>query len=161
MVAVTNRVRPHFIPDEPTAEERQRFVTDAVTRAMSAVVGLLDHADPKVVLKAAGMLLDLEKTRIRHGRAVLEPTPAPPVVEPQPVVEAEAEVEPEEKPFPTPETHPELFYMRDEPWMHDGQPVGQHWRGPCFKPQIPAEEEWDKLPRGKPIPDFARDRDDV
>jgi hypothetical protein len=161
MAAVTNRLRQHFAPDEPTpeptAEERQRFVAEAVARAMSAAVRLLDHDDPKVVLKAAAMLLDLEKTRLRHGRAVLEPTlPTPP---PAPVAEAEPEPEPPKaEPFPTPETHPERFYMRDEPWMHD-MPVGGAWRRPCFIPQIPPDDEWDNYPKPPPFAGFTREPD--
>ena len=68
-----NRIIRHLdAPPAPPADTRGRyeFVSDAVLRAVAAVSRLLDDDDPAVVLKAAKMILDVEKTRMRHGREV-------------------------------------------------------------------------------------------
>jgi len=68
-----NRIIRHLdAPPAPPADTRGRyeFVSDAVLRAVAAVTRLLDDDDPAVVLKAAKMILDVEKTRMRHGREV-------------------------------------------------------------------------------------------
>jgi len=68
-----NRIARHLdAPPAPPADTRGRyeFVSDAVLRAVAAVTRLLDDDDPAVVLKAAKMILDVEKTRMRHGREV-------------------------------------------------------------------------------------------
>ena len=69
-----NRVSPYLdspkpqpvLPTDPAA--RQAILGDAVLRTIIALQGLLASDDPVVVLKAAGMILDLEKTSIgcRH-----------------------------------------------------------------------------------------------
>jgi len=68
-----NRIAKHLdTPPAPPADTRGRyeFVSEAVLRAVAAVTRLLDDDDPAVVLKAAKMILDVEKTRMRHGREV-------------------------------------------------------------------------------------------
>ena len=70
---LVNRIAKHLdTPPAPPADTRGRyeFVSDAVLRAVAAVTRLLDDDDPAVVLKAAKMILDVEKTRMRHGREV-------------------------------------------------------------------------------------------
>jgi len=71
-----NRIARHLEPSlspPPPADPRGRhdFLSDAILRAVAAVTKLLDHDDPAVVLKAAKMILDVEKTRMRHGRRLL------------------------------------------------------------------------------------------
>jgi len=73
MIATRNRIARHLdAPPAPPTDTRGRyeFVSDAVLRAVAAVTRLLDDDDPAVVLKAAKMILDVEKTRMRHGREV-------------------------------------------------------------------------------------------
>jgi hypothetical protein len=81
-----NRVSPYL--NDPPA--RQEVLGDAVIAAVVALQGLLRHDDPAVVLKSAAMILDLERTRLRHDRPIsgTEPTtrPAPPV-EPETTIE--------------------------------------------------------------------------
>jgi len=70
---LVNRIARHLdAPPAPPTDTRGRyeFVSDAVLRAVAAVTRLLDDDDPAVVLKAAKMILDVEKTRMRHGREV-------------------------------------------------------------------------------------------
>ena len=70
---LVNRITKHLdTPPAPPADTRGRyeFVSDAVLRAVAAVTRLLDDDDPAIVLKAAKMILDVEKTRMRHGREV-------------------------------------------------------------------------------------------
>ena len=73
MITTRNRIARHLdAPPAPPTDTRGRyeFVSDAVLRAVAAVTRLLDDDDPAVVLKAAKMILDVEKTRMRHGREV-------------------------------------------------------------------------------------------
>lgn len=85
MVATRNRIARHLnTPPVPPPKEdykgRYEFVSDAVLRAVAAVTRLLGDDDPAVVLKAAKMILDVEKTRMRHGRDV-HGAPSPESVE--------------------------------------------------------------------------------
>jgi hypothetical protein len=53
-------------------------MADAVMASVLALQGLLTNTNPNVVVKAAGMILDLDKTQMRHGRPVCgtdHPTP--------------------------------------------------------------------------------------
>jgi hypothetical protein len=45
----------------------QAVYSNAIFAAIQAVQQLFTHDDPQVVLKAASMILDLEKTRLRHA----------------------------------------------------------------------------------------------
>ncbi len=54
-----------------TPESREALLTDAVFAAVAALQGLLAHEDPRVVMRAAEMILSLETTRQRHGRPVI------------------------------------------------------------------------------------------
>ncbi len=94
MVATTsaNRVAPYLsepkktLPPLPaTPEARQALLSDAVFAAVLALQAQLTHHDPAVVQKAAGMILDFEKTRLRHGRPVAGTAPPSPL-EPLPPV---------------------------------------------------------------------------
>lgn len=58
------------IPPREDLKGRYQFVSDAVLKAIAATTKLLDNDDPAVVLKAAKMILDLDKTRMRHGEQV-------------------------------------------------------------------------------------------
>jgi len=69
--ATRNRLDPHPVPPPDDVTGRHDFLSDAILRAVAATARLLGDDDPAVVLKAAKMLLDLEKTRMRHGRRVL------------------------------------------------------------------------------------------
>ncbi|MEO2091582.1 MAG: hypothetical protein ABGY75_19170, partial [Gemmataceae bacterium] len=79
MTATTspNRIAPYLsepadvLPPPATPEDREAVLTDAVFAAIAALQGLLTHSDPKVVMKAAEMILNLETTRQRHGRPVI------------------------------------------------------------------------------------------
>ncbi len=75
---IPNRVAPYLnepkksLPPMPaTREGREAVLTDAVFAAIAALQGLLTHHDPKVVMRAAEMILNLETTRQRHGRAMI------------------------------------------------------------------------------------------
>lgn len=93
MVATTsapNRIAPYLseptktlppLPADPAA--RSALLSDAVFAAVLALQGQLTHHDPEVVQKAAEMILDFEKTRLRHGRAVAGTIP-PSTLEPLP-----------------------------------------------------------------------------
>ncbi len=88
--ATPNRIAPYLsepartLPPLPaSAEGRSALLSDAVFAAVLALQGQLTHHDPKVVQTAAGMILDFEKTRLRHGRRVAG-TERPPVLEPLP-----------------------------------------------------------------------------
>ncbi|MEO2088520.1 MAG: hypothetical protein ABGY75_03355 [Gemmataceae bacterium] len=75
--ATPNRVAPYLseskktLPLPATREGREAVLADAVFAAIAALQGLLTHADPKVVMKAAEMILNLETTRQRHGRTMI------------------------------------------------------------------------------------------
>ena len=76
--AIPNRVAPYLsepkktLPPMPaTREGREAVLTDAVFAAITALQGLLTHHDPKVVMRAAEMILNLETTRQRHGRVMI------------------------------------------------------------------------------------------
>jgi hypothetical protein len=77
-----NRVSPYL--DAPPA--RQEVLGDAVIAAVVALQGLLRHDDPAVVLKSAAMILDLERTRLRHDRPI---SGTEPTTRPEPVVAVE------------------------------------------------------------------------
>jgi hypothetical protein len=67
-----NRIA-HFQQPVPTQVEIGETIrSSAIVAAIQAVQQLLNHDDPGVVLKAAGMIIDLEKTRLRHGRKACE-----------------------------------------------------------------------------------------
>lgn len=75
------------VPVDPAA--RQAVLGDAVIATIFTLQKLLGNEDPMVALKAAGMILDLEKTRMRHGRDVsgmVNPTPP----EPEPATNPES-----------------------------------------------------------------------
>jgi hypothetical protein len=76
--AIPNRVAPYLSEPKktlpqvpPTREGREAVLTDAVFAAITALQGLLTHHDPKVVMRAAEMILNLETTRQRHGRQLI------------------------------------------------------------------------------------------
>ncbi|MEO2089339.1 MAG: hypothetical protein ABGY75_07565 [Gemmataceae bacterium] len=98
--AAPNRLAPYLSEPKKTlpalpasAEGRSALLSDAVFAAVLALQGQLKHHDPEVVQKAAEMILDFEKTRLRHGRRVVG-TERPPVLEPLPPLE------------PLPQPHP-------------------------------------------------------
>jgi hypothetical protein len=73
-----NRIAPYLSepakcqpPLPSTREGREAVLSDAVFAAIAALQGLLTHSDPKVVMKAAEMILNLETTRQRHGRVLI------------------------------------------------------------------------------------------
>lgn len=94
-----NRISPYLdtakalpaLPIDPAA--RQAIRGDAVLRTILALQGLLTSEDPAVVLKAAGMILDLEKTSMRHGREITGSVPSISTPEPAP---EQPEISPEE-----------------------------------------------------------------
>ena len=84
--AAQNRIAPYLsgpqktLPPLPaTAEGRSALLADAVFAAVAALQRLLTHADPNVVMRAAEMILDFEKTRLRHGRPVAGTVPTSPL----------------------------------------------------------------------------------
>jgi hypothetical protein len=98
--ATPNRIAPYLsepartlppLPADPAA--RSALLSDAVFAAVLALQGQLTHHDPAVVRKAAEMILDFEKTRLRHGRAVAGTIPPSPL-EPLPQLD------------PLPQSHP-------------------------------------------------------
>ncbi len=75
--AVPNRIAPYLsepaktlpaLPADPAA--RRAVLSDAVFAAVLALQAQLVHHDPKIVQAAAGMILNFEMTRLRHGRPV-------------------------------------------------------------------------------------------
>ena len=89
--AAPNRIAPYLSepkktppPLPATPEARQTALADAVFAAMLALQAQLTHRDPEVVRKAAGMILDFEKTRLRHARPVAGTHQPSPVLEPLP-----------------------------------------------------------------------------
>ena len=72
MVAAVNRLAVDPEPPLPRDPQARRdHLSDAVMKAVSAAARLLDDDDSAVVLKAVKEILDLEKTRMRHGQNVL------------------------------------------------------------------------------------------
>ena len=72
MVAAVNRLGVYPEPPLPRDPQARRdHLSDAVMKAVSAAARLLDDGDSAVVLKAVKEILDLEKTRMRHGHNVL------------------------------------------------------------------------------------------
>ena len=72
MVAAVNRLIAY--PDPPLPRDpqaRRDHLSDAVMKAVAAAARLLGDDDSAVVLKAVKEILDLEKTRMRHGQTVL------------------------------------------------------------------------------------------
>ena len=73
MVAPVNR-----IANAPAKSRRRAALDEAVLATVVALRELLRDRDPKVVLGAAKLILDLEKARLRHGdpdeEAEVEPT---------------------------------------------------------------------------------------
>jgi hypothetical protein len=72
-----NRLTPFFNAPPPLpadAATRKTALADAVFAALRALQAQLTHHDPQVVLNAATMILDLEKTRLRHARSVVGTT---------------------------------------------------------------------------------------
>ena len=72
-----NRLSAHFdaspveLPELPqSARERGQLWSDAVFQALLALQKQLTHRDAAVVAAAANSILELERTRIRHGRSV-------------------------------------------------------------------------------------------
>ena len=72
-----NRLGAHFdtvpagLPELPqSARERGQLWSDAVFQALLALQKQLTHRDAAVVAAAANSILELERTRIRHGRSV-------------------------------------------------------------------------------------------
>lgn len=85
------RTSHHLAPASLAPADREEVFSDAVCAAVRGLQRLLKHDDPHVALKAAGMILDLEKTRLRHGRpicgtdlsaATVPPAPVPEPIEP-------------------------------------------------------------------------------
>lgn len=74
---VANRIAGQF-PDTPapsvplptTAEDRRTLWQDALAAASIFYMSRLRHRDPAVAAEAAHAIYDLEKTRLRHGRAL-------------------------------------------------------------------------------------------
>lgn len=62
MVAPVNR-----IANTPAKSRRRAVLDEAVLATVVALRELLRDRDPKVVLGAAKLILDLEKARLRHG----------------------------------------------------------------------------------------------
>ena len=97
MTATENRITEHlteFEPEAPnpppTPAELGRVWSGAVFAAIAALQAQLTADDPAVARAAANSILDLEKTRLRHGRelAGVECVPlAPRVVGPDPLAE--------------------------------------------------------------------------
>ena len=72
MVVAANRLSVYQEPPLPRDPQARRdHLSDAVMKAVSAAARLLDDGDSAVVLKAVKEILDLEKTRMRHGHNVL------------------------------------------------------------------------------------------
>jgi hypothetical protein len=76
MTATPNRLAPYLSEPQKivmpgTREGREVVLADAVFAAIAALQGLLAHPDPKVVMRAAEMILNLETTRQRHGRVMI------------------------------------------------------------------------------------------
>ena len=72
MVATINRLVAYPEPPLPRDPQARRdHLSDAVMKAVSAAARLLDDDDSAVVLRAVKEILDLEKTRMRHGQNVL------------------------------------------------------------------------------------------
>ena len=76
--AAPNRVAQYLnepkktLPSPPsTPKDREALLTDAVFAAVAALQELLTNSDPKVVMRAAEMILNLETTRQRHGRVMI------------------------------------------------------------------------------------------
>src|SRR5215218_3675727 len=83
-----NRVADYFTPTRldvpPTSEGRQELWTTAVFQAVALLQAKLASRDPDVAMEAARLLLDLEKTRMRHARDLTgtpekKPAAAPPL----------------------------------------------------------------------------------
>ena len=74
------------MPADPAA--RSAALADAVFAAVLALQAQLAHPDAAVVRAAAGMILDFEKTRLRHDRPVTG------THEPYPMLEPLGELEP-------------------------------------------------------------------
>jgi hypothetical protein len=93
MTAATphNRVLPYLdAPKQPlptTPGARRQALADGVFAAVAALQGLLAHSDPAVVMKAAAMILDFEKTRLRHDRPVAGTAVELPEMDPLPALE--------------------------------------------------------------------------
>ena len=76
-IACRNRVTPHLdspanappkLSSDPAA--RTAALADAVFASLIALQAQLAHPDAAVVREAAGLILDFEKTRLRHDRPV-------------------------------------------------------------------------------------------
>ncbi len=69
-----NRIAGHFAPDLPPVPEeraeRESLYQRAVLGAVAFLAGRLRHPDAAVAERAALVLIDLEKTRLRHGRKI-------------------------------------------------------------------------------------------
>ncbi len=72
-----NRIAAHFdsppaeLPQLPaSARERGRLWSDTVFQAVAALRLQLTHRDTAVVAAAANSILELERTRMRHGKLV-------------------------------------------------------------------------------------------
>ena len=85
-----NRISPYLdapqpdvvVPTDPAT--REAVIGDAVIAAVIRLRQLLASDEPVVALKAAGMILDLEKTTIRHGRAITGTDTQTPSAPPEP-----------------------------------------------------------------------------
>jgi hypothetical protein len=99
--ATTNRITPYLsepkktLPPLPaTPEARQTALADAVFAAVLALQTQLTHHDPAIVQKAASVILDFEKTRLRHARPVAGTHQPSPVLEQLPELEPLPELPP-------------------------------------------------------------------
>jgi hypothetical protein len=77
MMTTVNRIATHL----DTPADRSRVWSDALFAAVAALQDQLSHPNAEIVREAATLLIDLEKTRLRHDRPLsgtAECTPHPP-----------------------------------------------------------------------------------
>ncbi len=92
---VVNRIAPHLnpiqLPVPSTPEGKREDWSDTVFEAMRFLRTRLGHRDPDVAERAALAIVDLEKTRLRHGRDLAgtgqNTAPIPPVAQDEPATE--------------------------------------------------------------------------
>lgn len=135
---------PKTLPPLPTTPaERQKVMADAIFASVLALQGLLTDRDPHVVMKAAGMILDVDKTQIRHGRRVSgtgHPCPLDPLPG-MPGYESPTKSTPSEQPaplLPTPEKMAHLHRMTDEDEGDFDDDEFNDWDEPAPKAQPKA-----------------------
>ncbi len=72
---VVNRIAPHLVPAAPirvpeTLDGKQAAWSEALFAAVLFYRARLEHPDPDAAERAAAMIFELEKTRLRHGREI-------------------------------------------------------------------------------------------